>query len=357
MDGIRSTRSSRPRADLLARQATSRVDRLRRRDDGVDRCVTAQGRRRPRRPRVAADAATLRERARARPTAGSSACGSCATAARRCASGSRIATIRCGGSPSSTCTRCAGSTRAVSRDAGARGRRATAHGAARLRVETGATRVRATPRTAFGRAHGVPVDVAATRRRAPARTRWPSYLVGADGHALAPAPVARPAPRRGAGRGRGLRAHGVLARRRGDDGPQQESYIGPVLDAVAARAGARRSRLRRRRPAPQLPRAALVGSGRRPTHGRARWSRRSNGSRRAPRSPASLDALAAARTRWPTTSRPATASAPPRAIAAAISGRSCGASSRRRAAAVAVVGARDGRSRRRARRARAARWS
>ncbi len=86
---------------------------------------------------------------------------------------------------------------------------------------------------ALGRARGLPVE---TRGRHIERHRhaWPSYLVGltATLSRLRPSlPTARPRPAAVA-----AFVHTAFWRRDGADaGPKQESYIGPVLDAVAAR--------------------------------------------------------------------------------------------------------------------------
>ena len=137
-----------------------------------------------------------------------------------------------------------------------------------------------------------------------------------------------------------------------EDGPEQESYIGPVLSALSRAARTGRPVLRRRRSAPEFPRAALVGSGHGRSAARVRSSRRSSGSRRRV---ALADSLALWRQRHALATAITTGDGI-RAAARVPRLRSlAGAPARargRRAAAVAVVRARDGRSRRRARRAR-----
>ena len=105
------------------------------------------------------------------------------------------------------------------------------HGAARLAVDTDDLVTRDVVH-AFGRAHGVPVE---TRGRDIERRRhaWPSYLVGLSAtlSRLRPSlPSPRPAPAVVA-----AFVHSAFWRASADGGPHQESYIGPVLDAVAAR--------------------------------------------------------------------------------------------------------------------------
>ena len=106
------------------------------------------------------------------------------------------------------------------------------HAAVRLAVET-ADLVTRDAAHAFGRARGVPVE---TRGREIERRRhaWPSYLVGltATLSRLRPSlPVPRPKPAVVA-----AFVHSAFWRADASaDSPRQESYIGPVLDAVASR--------------------------------------------------------------------------------------------------------------------------
>ena len=193
------------------------------------------------------------------------------------------------------------------------------------------------------------------RDRTRGDTRWPSYLVGLYGRR------SRACARRCRRRVRRRRSSPPSCTPRSGapapsgDGPQQESYIGAVLDAVAARLRRRRSVLRRRRPAPQLPRAALVGSASSassavhalvtpierlaPRERLAAQPRRSGGS-----------ASTLADERHGGRRHPRRRRVPRLRSLAGPAARARGGG----AAAVAVVGARDGRSRRRARRAGAA---
>jgi hypothetical protein len=106
------------------------------------------------------------------------------------------------------------------------------HGAVRLSVDT-ADLVTRDAAHAFGRARGIPVE---TRGREIERRRhaWPSYLVGltATLSRLRPSrPTPRPKPAVVA-----AFVHSAFWRAEATgDGPGQESYIGPVLDAVASR--------------------------------------------------------------------------------------------------------------------------
>jgi hypothetical protein len=108
------------------------------------------------------------------------------------------------------------------------------HGAVRL-VVTSDDLVTRDVAHAFGRAHRIPVE---TRGRQIERRRhaWPSYLVGltATLSRLRPSlPSARPKPAVVA-----AFIHTAFWKPDGEaDGPKQESYIGPVLDAVASRLG------------------------------------------------------------------------------------------------------------------------
>lgn len=88
---------------------------------------------------------------------------------------------------------------------------------------------------AFGRAHGVPVDVGPTSP--PGDSDWSGYLIGASARLarLRPgAPVRLPKSPRVA-----AFVHTAFWRTAdGDpDDPSQESYVGPVLTAIAARSG------------------------------------------------------------------------------------------------------------------------
>ena len=193
----------------------------------------------------------------------------------------------------------------------------------------------------------IPVEVDGTGRRAAAAALAPAILIGLTARLSRLRPARAIVPRQAARRR--VRAHGVLARRRpDDDGPEQESYIGPVLDAIAAAA-----RRRATCAASASVRAGISARGAggirsRRSAARVRSSRRSSGSRRARRSP---DALALWRQRQRARAAPS-----PRATASArpASFRGCDLwpvlrreLEARRAAAVAVVGARDGRGRRR----------
>ena len=142
-------------------------------------------------------------------------------------------------------------------DAGARSRAASSmapHGLPSTRPTLVDARRR--PRR-FGRAHGcrsrrVGRDIERTA------ARWPSYLSASRRtlSRLRPSlPTPRPAPAVVA-----AFVHTAFWRAGADGRAAQESYIGPVLDAVAARLPRRRSGLRRRRAPPELPRAAVVGS-------------------------------------------------------------------------------------------------
>jgi hypothetical protein len=105
------------------------------------------------------------------------------------------------------------------------------HAPARLIVDTGDAAVREAA-IAFGRARGLPVDAgppAAARRHG-----WPSYLIGLTARLSR----VRPAARLKLPRSPKVAAfvHTAFWRASADaDGPQQEGYIGPVLDALAAR--------------------------------------------------------------------------------------------------------------------------
>lgn len=106
------------------------------------------------------------------------------------------------------------------------------HGAVRLVIET-ADLVARDAAHAFGRARGVPVE-ARGREIERRRHAWPSYLVGltATLSRLRPTlPAARPKAAVVA-----AFVHSAFWRADATDGgPKQESYIGPVLDAVASR--------------------------------------------------------------------------------------------------------------------------
>ena len=105
------------------------------------------------------------------------------------------------------------------------------HGAARLAVET-ADLVTRDAAHAFGRAHGVPVE---TRGRDIERRRhaWPSYLVGLSA-TLSRLRPSLPSPRPASAVVAAF-VHSAFWRAGAENGAHQESYIGPVLDAVAAR--------------------------------------------------------------------------------------------------------------------------
>jgi len=110
-----------------------------------------------------------------------------------------------------------------------------AHEPARIRVDSDEAAVHAAAR-AFGRAHHVPVDVAgtATSRSGP---RWPSFLVGLGARLSRwrPSALDSPLPRADvvAFVHTAFWRPGALP----DEGAQ-DSYIGPVLDAVGARRAA-----------------------------------------------------------------------------------------------------------------------
>jgi hypothetical protein len=99
-------------------------------------------------------------------------------------------------------------------------------------VVSGADEVMAEVAAAFGRRHGLPVEV---QREAPAARRgWPGYLVGLTARLSRMRPARRPA----LGRAPLVAAfvHTAFWSVTGDvEDPQQERYIGPVLDAVARR--------------------------------------------------------------------------------------------------------------------------
>ncbi len=103
----------------------------------------------------------------------------------------------------------------------------------RLEIATRDATVRAAAR-AFGRARTVPVDIVDASPRPSQESRWAGWLVGATAYLsrLKPAPRARPI-RRG-----GIAAfiHTAFWQPSADDA-SQEHYVGPVLAALAERAG------------------------------------------------------------------------------------------------------------------------
>ena len=212
----------------------------------------------------------------------------------------------------------------------------------------------ATPRTRVRRgAHGMPVGMRGRPTRAARGATRMAELPGrpdARGCRVCAAAAHAPsAPRR---RVAAFVHTRVLASRRGDDGPSAGKLHRPRARGARIALGAGELTLRRRRPATEFPRAALVGSvDAGPTGAADR--RRSSSSRRAQRSRDALRALARARDGSARDLTRATASGRRRHLRGCdlwpvLRARARG----RGAAAVAVVGARDGRSRRRARRAR-----
>jgi hypothetical protein len=106
------------------------------------------------------------------------------------------------------------------------------HAPARLAIETDDAVVKDAA-AAFGAARGVPVDVAGSMTHR-AGLAWPSYLVGltATLSRLRPDPVVK----RRTGATVAAFIHTAFWRQAGhDDSVRRESYIGPVLDAVAER--------------------------------------------------------------------------------------------------------------------------
>jgi hypothetical protein len=108
------------------------------------------------------------------------------------------------------------------------------HAPARIEV-TGADGVVRAAARAFSSAHGVPIDVRGVDGRERGHS-WNSYLIGLTSRLSRLRP--RPAP---PARHAGVAAFVHTAFWRsgaGGDGPEQEAYVGPVLDAIAKRAGA-----------------------------------------------------------------------------------------------------------------------
>ena len=88
---------------------------------------------------------------------------------------------------------------------------------------------------AFSRAHGVPIDVHGDQARDRGHS-WSSYLIGLTARLSR----VRPRPARPPAAAAPVVAFVHTAFWRigaGADGPQQEGYVGPVLDAIATRAG------------------------------------------------------------------------------------------------------------------------
>ena len=288
-----------------------------------------------------------------RPTRGSSACASCRTTARRCASASRTAATRSGGSRSCICTRCAGSTRPWR--SRWRSRRSRARAApARLRHRRADDRVvRDTARRVRARARDLPVecDGAGTRAGRPRARQLPhrphrAALAAAAG--CAPSCRARRAsprsstrrsgasrPTKTAGAGE-LHRPGARGARRQRLGPNGLRYVGvgPRQNFRARRWWDPVTTIGQPASARDADRAALASASISRTRSRCGASATSS---RRPSRPAS-----GVRAAGDVPRLRSLAGAPARARG-------------RRAAAVAVVRARDGRSRRGARRARAGR--
>ena len=261
-----------------------------------------------------------------------------------------IAATRSGGSRSCICTRCGGSTRPwrrCSRSKRLRARHAPARIARRHRRSRRPRRGRGVrrARTASRSRSTGP----ASEPRRPRRGRASSIGLTARLSRLRPARAGRRRVRR-ASRRSSTRRSGATST--GDDGPEQESYIG-----AGARRGRRAARRRTACPASASVRAGISARGaggirsRRPA---ARVRSVTPIERLAPS--ASLararSRSGASATRWRASSPPATAIRAAGDVSRLRSLAGPAARARgRRAAAMAVVRARDGRSRRRARRA------
>jgi UDP-N-acetylglucosamine 2-epimerase len=87
---------------------------------------------------------------------------------------------------------------------------------------------------AFGAARNVPIEIAKSASTVPARA-WPSYLVGLTARLSR---LRRSAPRPETTPRVAAFVHTAFWRATsGEDSPRQESYVGPVLDALAGRLG------------------------------------------------------------------------------------------------------------------------
>ena len=106
----------------------------------------------------------------------------------------------------------------------------TEHQPSRLTLQSADAAVRAAS-AAFGRATGVPVDLSGSEPAKP-RLFWPSYQIALNARLSRLRGTSLPVVRRPAV---AAFVHTAFWRpAAGQDGPQQESYIGAVLDAVAA---------------------------------------------------------------------------------------------------------------------------
>ncbi len=108
------------------------------------------------------------------------------------------------------------------------------HAPARIEIQHADAVVRAAA-TAFAGAHGLPIDVRGEHSRERGHS-WSSYLIGLTARLSRVRHRAAPPPS----------AHAPVAAfvhtafwkiAAGGDGPQQESYVGPILDAVVKRGG------------------------------------------------------------------------------------------------------------------------
>jgi hypothetical protein len=109
------------------------------------------------------------------------------------------------------------------------------HSPARIEIGQADDVVRAAA-GAFARAHGIAIAAPGGQARERGH-RWASYLIGLSARLSRVKPRAAPPP---AGRARvAAFVHTAFWRiGAGGDGPGQEGYVGPVLDAIARRAGA-----------------------------------------------------------------------------------------------------------------------
>ena len=108
------------------------------------------------------------------------------------------------------------------------------HSPARIEIR-GADAVVRTAAESFSRAHGLPIDVRGDQARERGHS-WSSYLIGLT--ARLSRTRSRPARPPVAAAPVAAFVHTAFWRMgAGADGPHQEGYVGPVLDAIAARAG------------------------------------------------------------------------------------------------------------------------